>query len=310
MILLFLWDEISGEKTIIKKRYMHLTEELLKENPSLGTYDAPSLDARQEMLVVEIPKLGKEVALEVIKEWGQPKSKITHLVFCTSGGVDMPGVDYQLAKIIGLNLSVKHVIVYHQGCFASGIALRLAKDLAKNNKGARVLVVCFEIMVNLFRSPCENLSSLVAQALFDDGVAAMIVGYDPIPKVEKPLYEMFSAGQTIVMGSDGAIHGPIRENGMSVQIGKDVSSHFANNIEGILIEAFKPLEKMHASRHVLAEYGNMQSACVLFILDEVRKKSAKDGLNTTGEGLEWGVLFGFGPGLTVETVVLHSLATV
>ncbi|CAN1219145.1 Chalcone synthase 1, partial [Linum perenne] len=31
---------------------------------------------------------------------------------------------------------------------------------------------------------------------------------------------------------------------------------------------------------------------------------------TNGEGLEWGVLFGFGPGLTVETVVLHSLSTV
>ncbi|KAK0604905.1 hypothetical protein LWI29_020729 [Acer saccharum] len=330
-----------GEKTTIKKRYMHLTEELLKENPSLGTYDASSFDARQEMLVVEIPKLGKEAALEAIKEWGQPKSKITHLVFCTSGGVDMPGADYQLAKIMGLNLSVKRVIIYQQGCFAGGTALRLAKDLAENNKGARVLVVCSEIMVNLFRGPCENLSSLVAQALFGDGAAAMIVGSDPIPRVEKPLYEMFSAGQTIVMGSDGAINGPIRENGTLVQIGKDVPSHFANNIEGILVEAFKPLgitdwnsifwiahpggpaildqveaklglnlEKMHASRHVLAEYGNMQSACVLFILDEVRKKSAKDGLNTTGEGLEWGVLFGFGPGLTVETIVLHSLATI
>ncbi|KAK0604838.1 hypothetical protein LWI29_020021 [Acer saccharum] len=87
-------------------------------------------------------------------------------------------------------------------------------------------------MVNLFRGPCENLSSLVAQALFGDGVAAMIVGYDPIPRVEKPLYEMFSAGQTIVMGSDGAIHGPICENRTSVQIGKDVPSHFANTSKG------------------------------------------------------------------------------
>ncbi|CAI0436756.1 unnamed protein product [Linum tenue] len=67
-------------------------------------------------------------------------------------------------------------------------------------------------------------------------------------------------------------------------------------------------EKLRASRHVLAEYGNMSSACVLFILDEMRKKSAADGCATTGEGLDWGVLFGFGPGLTVETVVLHSVA--
>jgi chalcone synthase len=52
----------------------------------------------------------------------------------------------------------------------------------------------------------------------------------------------------------------------------------------------------------------MSSACVLFILDEMRKKSAQEGLKTTGEGLDWGVLFGFGPGLTIETVVLHSVA--
>lgn len=46
-------------------------------------------------------------------------------------------------------------------------------------------------------------------------------------------------------------------------------------------------------------------------MDEMRRKSAEEGLmKTTGtEGLEWGVLFGFGPGLTVETVVLHSLCT-
>ena len=54
--------------------------------------------------------------------------------------------------------------------------------------------------------------------------------------------------------------------------------------------------------------GNMSSACVLFILNEMRHSSATDEFNTTGEGLEWGVLFGFGPGLTVETVVLHSVS--
>jgi chalcone synthase len=64
---------------------------------------------------------------------------------------------------------------------------------------------------------------------------------------------------------------------------------------------------MRDTRHILSEYGNMSSACVLFILDEMRRRSVEEGKTTTGEGLEWGVLFGFGPGLTVETVVLHSI---
>ncbi|RDX62292.1 Chalcone synthase J, partial [Mucuna pruriens] len=65
---------------MIKKRYMHLTEEILKENPNIGKHMAPSLDARQDLVVMEVPKLGKEAARKAIEEWGQPKSKITHLV--------------------------------------------------------------------------------------------------------------------------------------------------------------------------------------------------------------------------------------
>ncbi|KAJ6705027.1 HYDROXYMETHYLGLUTARYL-COA SYNTHASE [Salix purpurea] len=104
------------------------------------------------------------------KEWGQPKSKVTHLVFCTTSGVDMPGADYQLTKLLGLRPSVKRFMMYQQGCFAGGTVLRLAKDLAENNKGARVLVVCSEITAVTFRGPSDtHLDSLVGQALFGDG---------------------------------------------------------------------------------------------------------------------------------------------
>ncbi|PRQ26660.1 putative 3,5-dihydroxybiphenyl synthase [Rosa chinensis] len=67
--------------------------------------------------------------------------------------------------------------------------------------------------------------------------------------------------------------------------------------------------KLKATRHVLSEFGNMGAPSVLFILDEIRKKSMEEAKATTGEGLEWGVLIGIGPGLTVETVVLRSAPT-
>ncbi|KAI7728765.1 hypothetical protein M8C21_028694, partial [Ambrosia artemisiifolia] len=145
-----------------------------------------------------------------------------------------------------------------------GTVLRLAKDLAENNKGARVLVVCSEITAVTFRGPNDtHLDSMVGQALFGDGAAAVIVAHPGGPAI----------------------------------------------LDQVELKLGLKEEKMRATRHVLSEYGNMSSACVLFILDEMRKKSAEDGATTTGEGLDWGVLFGFGPGLTVETVVLHSLPT-
>nr|QBF29344.1 chalcone synthase [Crocus sativus] len=323
---------------MIKKRHFFHTEELLKEHPNLCEYDAPSLNTRQDIVIPEVPKLGKVAAEKAIREWGQPRSQITHLVFCTSAGVDMPSADFRLAKLLGLSPNVSRHCVYMQGCYAGGTVLRLAKDLAENNRGARVLVVCSEITAVTFRGPSEShLDSLVGQALFGDGAAAMIIGADPELSVERPIFQLVSAQQTLVPDSQGAIDGHLREVGLTFHLLKDVPGLISKNIEKSLTEAFAPLGvedwnslfwvahpggpaildmveeklglekgKMRATREVLKEYGNMSSACVIFIMDEMRKKSKEEGKGTTGEGLDLGVLFGFGPGLTVECVVMKS----
>ncbi|XP_055827081.1 chalcone synthase J-like [Solanum dulcamara] len=328
------------ERSMIKKRYFHLTEAILKKNPNLCEYKAPSLNIRQEIANVQVPKLGKEASEKAIDEWGQSKSMITHLVFCTTSGVDVPGADYQLTKLLGLSLSVKRYMMYQQGCFGGGGALRLAKDLAENNKGARVLVVCSEMNLFCFHAPCETESDvMLGQALFSDGAAAVIVGSDPIMTVERPLFELVFATQTLLPNSGHAITGDLSEAGLIAKIHKDTTILISKNIERILVETFQPLgisdwnsifwvshpggraildqielklglkpEKLKATRNVLSDYGNMGSACVLFVLDEMRKSSIKAGLGTTGEGLQWGVLFGFGPGLTIDAVVLRSVS--
>ncbi|RYR12460.1 hypothetical protein Ahy_B04g070003 isoform C [Arachis hypogaea] len=375
---------------------MYLTEEILKENPNMCAYKAPSLDAREDMMIREVPRVGKEAATKAIKEWGQPMSKITHLIFCTTSGVALPGVDYELIVLLGLDPSVKRYMMYHQGCFAGGTVLRLAKDLAENNKDARVLIVCSENTSVTFRGPSEtDMDSLVGQALFADGAAAIIIGSDPVPEVENPLFEIVSTDQQLVPGSHGAIGGLLREVGLTFYLNKSVPDIISQNINDALSKAFDPLgisdynsifwiahpggraildqveekvnlkpekmkatrdvlsnygnmssacvffimdlmrkksleaglkttgegldwgveekvnlkpEKMKATRDVLSNYGNMSSACVFFIMDLMRKKSLETGLKTTGEGLDWGVLFGFGPGLTIETVVLRSIS--
>ncbi|GMH29600.1 hypothetical protein Nepgr_031443 [Nepenthes gracilis] len=188
------------EKTAIKKRYTYLNEEMLKEHPSIATFDGPSFNERQAMVIEETPRLGKEAAMKAIKEWGQPKSRITHLIFASTAGVDMPGSDYQLTRLLGLNPSVNRIMIYQQGCYAGGTVLRVAKDVAENNKGARVLLVCSEITAIFFRGPSEHhMDSLVGQSLFGDGAAALIIGADVDELVEKPIFEIISASQTLTL---------------------------------------------------------------------------------------------------------------
>ncbi|CAL9771100.1 unnamed protein product [Musa acuminata subsp. burmannicoides] len=329
----------TGEKSTIKKRHMSLTEEILKKNPSLCEYMAPSFDARQLIVLEEVPRLAKEAAAKAIKEWGRPTSDITHLVFCSAAGLDIPGVDYRLLQLLGLPVSVRRVMLYNVGCHAGGTALRVAKDLAENNKDARVLVVCSELNVMFFRGPDDDhFENLIGQALFGDGAAALIVGADPVEGAEKPIFELASASQVMLPESEEMVAGHLREIGLTFHLASKLPAIVGSNIERCLEGAFEPLgitnwnelfwivhpggraiidqvearaglapEKLAATRHVLSEYGNMQSASVLFIMDEMRKRSAMEGHATTGQGCQWGVLFGFGPGLTVETVVLHSV---
>ncbi|XP_021735392.1 chalcone synthase 2-like [Chenopodium quinoa] len=325
------------EKSMIKKRHLHVTEETFKENPQMCDRNAPSLTARQAILATQVPELGKQAAEKAIKEWGQPKSNITHVIFATNSFVDTPAADQYLVMLLGLSPSVKRFVLRQVGCHAGGTLLRVAKAMAENEHGARVLVVCSEMSSTIcFQAPDET--NLLPHALFADGAAAMIIGADIVEHLEQPIYRIVSAEQTTIPNSEGSIQARLREAGLVGEIRPDVPILIGKNVESLLIESFKRIgvkdwnslfwiphpggpaildqietelelepSKLSTTRHVLSEYGNMWGATVIFILDEMRRKSSKEGKSTTGEGLDWGVLFGFGPGLTVETIVLQSV---
>ncbi|KAJ0025617.1 hypothetical protein Pint_07495 [Pistacia integerrima] len=97
-----------------------------------------------------------------------------------------------------LDPSIKRVILYQQGCNGGGTILRIAKDLAENTKNASVLIVCVEITIARFHSPSKSdVDVIVSHSLFPDGTAALIVVADPIPNVEKVIFELVSAAPNI-----------------------------------------------------------------------------------------------------------------
>ncbi|XP_015934537.1 chalcone synthase-like [Arachis duranensis] len=334
------------KNSMIEKRHFVYTEDFLKENPNITTYGAPSLDERQDMLMEEIPKLGKEATLNAIREWGQPLSRITHLIFYTTSCLcNAPGPDYHLAKLVGLSPTVNRLMIFNTGCHGGGTILRVAKDIVENNAGSRVLVVWAEVALAYFHGPNSNdMDVLVGQGLFGDGAAAIIIGADPNNCTEVPLFELTFASQTTIPNTESVLRARPEEKGLVYYIGKEVPLLVSENIGKCIIEAFdstgmmrndrmdwnnlfhvihpggpaildrieKKLglkeEKLRASRKVLSQYGNMMSPSVIFVLDEMRKRSKIEGKSTTGEGLEWGVLAGFGPGVSLEIIVLRSIS--
>lgn len=231
----------------------------------------------------------------------------------------MPGADYHLLRSMGLPPTTKRFMLYQVGCFGGGTVLRLAKDVAENNPGARVLAVCSEVTAIGFRGPCEaHIENLVGQAICGDGASAVVVGTPPFVGGETEIFELVSTIQQLIPGSDGNIVGHLREEGLMFSLQPEIPHNISNNVESILKDGFRlagmvPLpqwnslfwvmhpggraildkmgeklglstENLRATREELRKYGNLWSACVFFVMEEMRQLSAKEGKNTVGRG--------------------------
>lgn len=327
------------DRSGIKHRYSILTEEFLKDHPEFYTPGEPSFEQRNSIFAKEVPKLAHVAAEEAMKEWGRPASEITHLIVATLTGVAIPGADVMLAKSLGLRSDVNRVMLYMLGCYAGITALRVAKDLAENNPGSRILICCSELAAPTFRAPNEKHPyDIVGTALFGDGAAGVIVGALPtVTSVEHPLYNIHWVGEVLAPDSDKIIEGTLKLEGLQFYLDRSLPSLVSKNVGDFCRAALdnapskpgfndvfwavhsggpailhaveealqlKP-EKLAASREILLNYGNVSASSVLFVLDELRRK---DSLADVQGECQWGIAVAFGPGVTIEGALLERCA--
>lgn len=94
------------------------------------------------------------------------------------------------------------------GCSGGVSGLRVAKDIAENNPGSRVLLATSETTIIGFKPPsADRPYDLVGVALFGDGAGAMIIGSDPKPGIERPLFELHTAVQQFLPHTEKKIDG-------------------------------------------------------------------------------------------------------
>ncbi|CAO2144319.1 unnamed protein product [Urochloa humidicola] len=334
------------EKSGVKKRYFHYTEEMLAGHPEFLDPSLPSLDARLAIASEAVPELAAEAAARAIAEWDRPATDITHLVVSTnSGAAGTPGADHRLAELLGLRPSVQRNLLYFHGCYGGCSALRVAKDLAENNRGARVLVAASEASTVLsFGPPTETRpDALVAAALFGDGAGAIIVGAvdcDGNDPVERPIFYMTFAAQATLRGTEHAFSMHLRNSGYDIGLSAEAPMLVRDNIEGCLADLVAPLGlfssggggwnglfwAVHPGGRAI-----LDSCEAALGLQPDKLAASRHVLSEYGNMLgatvifvldelrrrrghggdavcEWGVMLGLGPGLTVETMVLKAPA--
>ncbi|KAF0905304.1 hypothetical protein E2562_003902 [Oryza meyeriana var. granulata] len=236
-------EDGGGRASGADKRFFHHTEELIAAHPEFLDRATPSLDARLDITATAAPELAASAAEKAIANWGRPATDITHLIVSTNSGAHAPSVDHRLALLLGLRPTVRPTMLHLSGCSGGAAALRLAKDLAENNRSARVLVACVELNVVAFHGPKEDYpQTLTCQAVFGDGAGAVIVGADAMRPIEDPLFEMVAVSQTVIPGTKHVINMQLTEHGLDGHMSiKDLTPLAAGNADEHLSDAFRQL---------------------------------------------------------------------
>ena len=308
----------------IDQRHSVLTDFARGDGPFLdgGRYAAPSTSVRNEIYAREANRLASEAARRALD--GTDRARVTHVVTVSCTGFMAPGPDVHLVRSLGLPPSVQRTHVGFMGCYGAFPGLRLAHAFCAADPEAVVLVCCVELCTLHF-DPQAHLDSLLSTALFADGAAAAVVTGAPPTVGTGYALERFA---TTLTDHDDEMAWTIGDRGFRMRL----SGAIPRLVRGEVARALEPVwhavgagpddvaawavhpggpavldaveeafcldaDALAASRAVLARYGNMSSATILFVLDELRR-SRDDAAGTVAA-------MAFGPGLTLESAVLR-----
>ncbi|KAF2282636.1 hypothetical protein P3X46_000890 [Hevea brasiliensis] len=325
--------------TTVKTRYVVMSEEILKKYPELAIEGLPTVKQRLDICNNAVTQMAIEASQICIKNWGRPMSEITHLVYVSSSEARLPGGDLYLARGLGLNPETQRVMLYFMGCSGGVAGLRVAKDIAENNPGSRVLLATSETTIIGFKPPsADRPYDLVGVALFGDGAGAMIIGTDPVSDIEHPLFELHTAIQNFLPETEKVIDGRLTEEGISFKLARELPHIIEDNVEefchklmgiaGIGEKEYNKLfwavhpggpailnriekrldlqpEKLNASRRALMDYGNASSNTIVYVLEYMIEECFK--VKEKNESCEWGLILAFGPGITFEGILARNL---
>jgi alpha-pyrone synthase len=277
----------------------------------------PPTSARMVIYAEAAPRL----ALEAIAGLG-PFGPVSHLVVASCTGFVAPGIDQIIAAALGLGGQVERTLIGFMGCYAAVAALRTAHHIVRSEPAARVLVVTVELS-SLHLQPVDAIEPLLSMLQFGDGAAAALV----TGQVQGLALDRFFSAT--LPNSDDLIRWTIGDQGFAMHLSGEVPGrigraladpqfvarmlgpHEAADIDAWAVHAggrsiLDAVEgglglsgdALAASRAVLADYGNMSSATLMFVLKAV----------LAGKGPANGIAVAFGPGLAAEGFSFRRLA--
>lgn len=278
----------------------------------------PSTARRMQAFERFAPRLA-EAALDRLAVTEDERRGITHVIVTSCTGLYAPGLDFDIVRHLKLSPSVERTMIGFMGCYAAVNALKSAHYIVRSETNARVLVLNLELCT-IHLQETQDLEQMLSFLLFADGCSAALVSAEAeglcidsflavsVPdtshlitwRIRDGGFDMQLSGQV-----PGEIKRTMKEAGAQVTRGRDPLSFdlWAVHPGGrTVLDAVEqglnlPADALRFSRDILARFGNMSSATVMFVLEQVLQHALRG---------QQGCAMSFGPGVTAETMLFHA----
>lgn len=269
-------------------------------------------------------ELGREVAVSALTQAGLGARDIDLLITVSCTGIMIPSLDAYLINAMGFRADVKRLPITELGCAAGAAALARAADYLRAYPDSNAMVIAVELPSLTFQRSDPSLANLVSCALFGDGAAAAVLTGRRVPGLR------ITASQShLIPDSLDAMGFDLKGSGLHIVLSRSVPQLVRDEIRSVTNQLFArhalapadlsfyllhpggqkllryieeelQLSEAHtrSSWAVLAEYGNLSSATVLFVMwDFLAQPAPPAGAR--------GLLAAFGPGFSMEMALLE-----
>lgn len=266
-----------------------------------------------------------DVAHKAIERADLSAADIDTVVTVCSTGIATPTLEARVAGKLGFRPDVSRVPVFGLGCAGGVAGLSIASRLAQARPGTNVLLVVLELCTLAVRHDELTKANIVAASLFGDGAAAVvlragdggatcieatgehlwpntlnIMGWRVDPEGFGVIFQR-TIPDFVAKHMKPGVTAVLSGMGLSIEDIDGFICHPGGTKVIIAIERAFSLDQgtLNNERKVIADYGNMSAATVLFVLERARARGLPPRSLVTS----------LGPGFTASCVTLRHVAS-
>ena len=290
----------------------------------IEVFTKTSFEERNDIYISEVISLGEKVLAKALRKANWKPKELDFIITVSCTGIMIPSLDAYLINSLQLRQDIIRLPVTEMGCAAGISGIIYAKNFLKANPGKRAAVIAVESPTATFQLDDFSMANIVSAAIFGDGASCVLLSSNDVdlgPEIiAEEMYHFYDnidmmgfklrntglqmvldveVPETIANHFGDIIHPFLEKNNLKIDHIDHLIFHpggkkIITTVESLFSELGKNIE---VTKEVLRLYGNMSSATVLYVLEQIMDNQPQKG--------EKGLMLSFGPGFSAQRVLLE-----